>query len=77
MHWIGVTVLFSGIRRNDENIFLFEGSTMVSKDKNPLSVLLVTEFFTGCSPVQRNREEGFWTFVSGFYIIVYHIPLCI
>lgn len=59
MHWIGVTVLFSGIRRNDENIFLFEGSTMVSKDKNPLSVLLVTEFFSlDVVPCRETGKKG-------------------
>lgn len=75
MHWNCVTVLFSGMGRNGENILLFEGNTMVSKDKNSLfrGLNFLLDIF---SPGKAGKmASGYLFLVLYFPKAMYHIPL--
>lgn len=75
MHWNCVTVLFSGIRRNGENLLLFEGNTMVSKDKTPLLGLWAGRIFYWLS--SHPEKQGRWFLDVCFYILFFTVHICV
>lgn len=75
MHWNCVTVLFSGIRRNGENLLLLEGNTMVSTDKTPLLGLWAGWIFYWLS--SHPEKQGRWLLDVCFYILFFTVHSCV